>query len=99
MAPRMTQDRASAITPGEKLAAAFVMAASGAAWLDLLMQPRWSVSALGPICGHGALFALHCPSCYAAAALIAAGAGLAVSAMARAQAAAPARAAARPRKD
>jgi hypothetical protein len=57
---------------------------AGAAWLGALglwaaaMGPRLAAQfAFGPICsGHG-LLALHCPACYAAAALAGAGALLA----------------------
>jgi hypothetical protein len=51
------------------------------------MAPRLEAQALfGPICsGHGSTFALHCPTCYVAAALAAAGIALAAQALARAR--------------
>jgi hypothetical protein len=51
------------------------------------MAPRLEAQALfGPICsGHGSAFALHCPACYAAAALAATGVALAVRQVAKAR--------------
>jgi hypothetical protein len=51
------------------------------------MAPRLEAQALfGPICsGHGSVFALHCPACYAAAALAAAGVALAARQVAKAR--------------
>ena len=80
------------ISAFERRAAAFLMAASGIVWLELLMRARWSAEAFGPICAHSGAFALHCPSCYAATAMIAAGVVIAIQTMTRAVA--PARAAA-----
>ena len=65
-----------------RLAIAALLTGSGIAWIDLLMRPRWAASALGPICSHAGLLAPHCPACYAAAALVAAGMAMGVSAMA-----------------
>ena len=44
-----------------------------AAWFQALMS---GASRLGPICGHPAAAALHCPSCYGAAAIALASTGL-----------------------
>ena len=50
--------------PGALLAGALALAA----WA---MAPRLVAEAsLGPICGGHAAWALHCPACYAAAALV-----------------------------
>ena len=46
---------------------------AGLAWYAALMRPIWASAALGPICGHGTLLIAHCPACYAALALAAAG--------------------------
>lgn len=50
--------------------------AGGVAWWTALMRPLLAASALGPICSHHGLFGPHCPSCYAALALVVAGLGL-----------------------
>ena len=57
----------------DRLAASVLLIAAGFAWLYLTMHLRLAASALGPICGHVGLFVLHCPACFAAAAMIAAG--------------------------
>ena len=57
-----------------------LFAGAGIVWIDQLMRPRWMAAMLGPICGHAGALALHCPACYAAAALIVAGVGLALGA-------------------
>jgi hypothetical protein len=53
--------------------------ASGAVLWAQAMAPRLAAEArFGPICsGHGSAFALHCPACYAAAALAALGVAIA----------------------
>lgn len=48
----------------------------GAVWYAALMQPVIRAGQLGPICSHAGSLALHCPSCYAALALIGAGLGV-----------------------
>lgn len=54
--------------------------AFGAVWYAVLMRPVWAASSLGPICGHQGALLLHCPACYAAMTLMAAGvAGLGLS--------------------
>jgi len=63
-----------------RLSAAVLLAGGGAAWLYGLMAPHWVAAALAPVCGHAGALALHCPACYAAMAMIAAGAGLALTA-------------------
>lgn len=60
--------------------------AGGAGWWVTLMRPILAASTLGPICSHHGLLGPHCPSCYAALALVIS--GLAV--LAAGQAAAPA---------
>ena len=57
-------------------------AALGMAWYVSLMRPVWAAAALGPICGHHGLLVVHCPACYLAVALMAAGAGLVATARA-----------------
>lgn len=55
------------------IAAGLTGLATAAAWLEMLMH---APSALGPICGHASAAVLHCPGCYAAAALALASAAL-----------------------
>lgn len=64
-------------------AAGVLLIVSGSAWLYMTMHLRLAASALGPICGHSGPFVLHCPACYAAAAMIAAGFAIAVGAARR----------------
>jgi len=47
--------------------------AGATAWLQALMR---GAAGLGAICGHVSAAALHCPSCYAAAALAVVSAGM-----------------------
>ena len=61
-----------------------LLVVSGAAGLELMMQPRWAASTLGPVCGHGGAFAIHCPACYVAAAMITAGLVLGLGAIVQA---------------
>jgi hypothetical protein len=73
--------------PSSKIVAARVAglacAGVGVSWYVALMRPLWAAAALSPICGHSGLFAVHCPSCYAAAALVVAGLTVAAAAPAR----------------
>lgn len=50
--------------------------AGGAAWWTALMRPILAAGALGPICSHHGLLGPHCPSCYAALALVVGGLAL-----------------------
>ena len=54
-------------------AVALGASAAGALWYGALMRGIWAAQALGPICHHGGPLALHCPSCYAALAMVAGG--------------------------
>ena len=58
---------------------AFGLTASnlGALWYVSLMRPVWTAASLVSICGHGGLWAVHCPACYAALALSVGGVALA----------------------
>jgi hypothetical protein len=77
---------------GEWLAAGgAALAGGGAVWWTLLMRPIWAASAYGPICGHASLLGPHCPPCYAALAMFAAGLGLLSAGAARQRAAVRAR--------
>ncbi|HWA62992.1 MAG TPA: hypothetical protein VG939_16550 [Caulobacteraceae bacterium] len=67
----MRRDRDSRNASG--VMTGFAVAAGGAAWFWTLMSPIWEAARFGPICGHGAALVAHCPSCYAALALVAAG--------------------------
>ncbi len=64
--------------------------ATGVFWYAALMRPVLAAAALGPICRHGGVLALHCSACYVALAL--AGSGLALLITAPAGRRAPARA-------
>lgn len=55
----------------------------GIAWYAVLMRRTAVAAAYGPICGHASLAGLHCPSCYAALSMAAAGLGLLAPALAR----------------
>jgi hypothetical protein len=55
------------------LGAAASLTAVGGLWYATLMRGLWAAEALGPICRHGGLLAVHCPACYAALAMAAAG--------------------------
>ncbi len=57
----------------DRLAFSMASMSLGAAWLALLMRPYAAVGLLGSICTHAPMALPHCPACYAAAALIAAG--------------------------
>jgi hypothetical protein len=62
------------------VSAAGLLGASATLYLSA-MTPKWAAEAMfGPICGGHAALALHCPACYAAAAL--AGLGLGAAALA-----------------
>ena len=52
------------------------MLGSAALVLAAMAPPLIAEARFGPICGHGSLFALHCPACYGAAALAIAGVAL-----------------------
>jgi hypothetical protein len=55
------------------LAAGLAGVAVGLVWYGLLMRGLWAAQAIGPVCHHDGAFATHCPACYAALALVAAG--------------------------
>jgi hypothetical protein len=57
----------------DRLALSMASVGFGATWLALLMRPYVPAGQLGPICGHAREALPHCPACYVAAALIAAG--------------------------
>ena len=48
------------------LALALASVVTGTIWYVQLMKGIWAAEALGPICRHGGMLALHCPSCHAA---------------------------------
>ena len=52
----------------------WISSALGGLWYADLMRGPWAAAALGPVCHHGGPLALHCPSCYAALAVMALGA-------------------------
>ena len=58
---------------------------AGALWYGALMRGVWAAQALGPICHHGGPLALHCPSCYAALAMVAGGLAASAGLAARGQ--------------
>lgn len=72
---RTARARATAAAQAPDAWSALLFSTGGLLWL-IAMGPRLEAEALfGPICsGHVSLFALHCPACYAGAALAAAGA-------------------------
>jgi hypothetical protein len=65
---------------------------AGVVWYGLLMRPIWAAAAYGPICSHASLLGPHCPSCFAALALIGAGLALLAAGQARRNAVAARRA-------
>ena len=75
----MARKTGETISARDRQAAGALLILSGSVSLALTMQAQGASSALGQICGHLGLFALHCPVCYAAAAAIAAGLFLATA--------------------
>lgn len=53
-----------------------LLSLAGMAWYAVLMWPIVRAAQLGPICSHAGSLALHCPSCYAALALVGTGLGV-----------------------
>jgi hypothetical protein len=68
------------IGPRDRQAVGGLMVLLGSAWLYAAMRLGLPASTLGPICGHSGAFALHCPACYVAGAMIIAGFALGLSA-------------------
>jgi hypothetical protein len=69
----------SAATAWPRPSGAGCLLGSALMWSAAMWPQLYARIAFGPICsGHGGLFALHCPGCYAAAALAGVGVLLAI---------------------